>query len=81
MFKTTSELRDFIVWAKAERLKSFKAGNIEVTFSDLAFLEAMDEPLPGMQKTEEKNTSKTLVDTLSDKDLEDDELLDWSSRP
>jgi len=80
MFKTTSELRDFIVWAKLQRLKSFKAGQIEVTFSDLAFLEAMDEPLPGVQKTEEKNTSKTLVDTLSDADLEDEELLNWSSR-
>jgi len=82
MFKTTQELQDFILWAKGAKVKAFKIGDTEVEFTELAFIDAISEIEPeAVLKTEEKNTSKTLVDTLTEEDLNDDELLDWSSRP
>jgi len=78
MFKTTQELQDFILWAKEAKIKSFKIGQTEVQFSDIAFLEDLQLPAPFKGTGEEKNTSKTLVDTA---EAEDDEaLLMWSAK-
>lgn len=38
MFKTTEELKLFIEWAKEQKIKTLKVGDIHVDFSDLAFL-------------------------------------------
>lgn len=76
MFKTTSELLDFIEAAKEAKIKAFKIGEIEVQFSDLAFVDAFTGAVePG---TEERNTSKTLTDTAPDE--LDEDLLFWSAK-
>lgn len=80
MLKTTSELQEFILWAKEARIKAFKVAGVEVEFSDLAFIDAISEITPeASSKTEEKDTSKTMVDTLNT-DLEDEDLLFYSAK-
>jgi hypothetical protein len=81
MFKTVSELQEFILWAKKERVESFKAGDVEVSLSAYAFIDAISElsPEPQSHKTEERNTSKTLVDTLNTTE-DDEELLFFSAK-
>lgn len=88
MFKTTEDLQEFISWAKKQRIELLKVGDIEVRFSTLAFVDEAtgglipsDESASQTAKTEERNTSKTLVDTLENVAEDDDELLMWSSRP
>lgn len=44
MFKTPSELKEFIIWAKEHKVKRVRVDNIEVEISDLAFIEGL-EPL------------------------------------
>lgn len=80
MFKTTTDLLEFIEEAKKAHIKSFKIGEIEVQFSDIAFLESFQsQALDNPKQTEEKNTSKTLVDTLPGGES-DDEMLFWSTK-
>ena len=84
MFDNSEKLKEFILWAKSQRIETVKIGEIEVRFSNLAFIDdlaSLEQELtaPVSAKTEERNTSKTLVDTLSTDD--DEELLTWSSRP
>lgn len=76
MFKDTKELQDFILWCRKGRIKTVQVGDIKVEFSDLAFIDeiAVVEP----ETTEEKDTSKTLVDT--DQQTDEEDLLFWSSR-
>lgn len=85
MFKTTQDLKEFILWAKDQRIEAVKVGDVEVKFSTLAFLVPdemnLDQETAKPASTEERNTSKTLVDTLTNTDEEDEELLTWSSRP
>ena len=76
MFGTSSELKDFILWCQSNRIKTVEIGPVKVTFSDLAFIEqmqALSEPA-----SEERDTSKTMTDTLPTSD--EDELLLWSAR-
>lgn len=88
MFKSTQDLQEFISWAKQQRIELVKIGDVEVRFSTLAFIDLetgalnQDSELATKPaKTEERNTSKTLVDTLENVEEEDEELLTWSSRP
>lgn len=76
MFKTTQELQDFILWCQQAKIKAVKVGDMEVQFSDLAFIDII-APLEA-QQAEERDTSKTLVDTSPDE--ADDDLLFWSSK-
>lgn len=81
MFKNTAEVLDFIEKAKKAHIKAFKIGDIEVQFSDVALYESLAKVGEALPKTEEKNTSATLVDTLADQlAKEDEELLMWSSK-
>lgn len=80
MFDDTQSLLEFIELAKEAKIKSFQIGDIKVEFSDLAFLDSLQpEAILGQPtQTEEKNTSKTLVDTLQTED--EDDLLFWSTK-
>lgn len=73
MFKDIQNLLEFIENAKKANIKSFQIGDIKVEFSDFAFV----ENIANVPKSEERSTSKTMVDTLSGE--EDEELLFWSS--
>lgn len=79
MFKTTQELQDFILWCRQAKIKAIKVGDMEVQFSDLAFIDVITEAAPEVQQTEERNTSKTLVDTLPAEESDED-LLFWSAK-
>lgn len=79
MFKDAKELKSFILWAKTQKIKSFKIKDIEVELSELNFLPSVDdEPIRELSNI----TSDTLLDTEDEKtsEQEDDELLYWSTQ-
>lgn len=78
MFKTTQELQDFLLWCQQAKIKAVKVGDMEVQFSDLAFIDVIAQSVPNTQQVEERDTSKTLVDTLPEET--DEELLFWSAK-
>ena len=49
-FETVNELKDFITWAKSQKIQQMSVGDITVVFSPMAFME--EEP-----KIEEKVAS------------------------
>jgi hypothetical protein len=75
MFENEAQMRAFILWAKETKLKRFKLGEIEVEFSDLAFIDPVTD-MPEVTDFEQK----TLVDTEPVDQKEENELLFWSSR-
>ena len=70
MLQTIDELKSFIEWAKSQKLKAVKVGEIQFEFSDLALVV-------------ESNTvpSETLPDQAQLSPEEEEKLLYWSSRP
>lgn len=63
LFKDTQALKDFIVWAKAEKIKRFKVDNVEIEISDYGLIgdllqsglsESTTAPLSEVQKTPEQ---------------------------
>lgn len=83
MFKNSQELKDFILWCLQQRIKSVQVGETKVEFSDYAFLDLVTggQSLDGMaMPNEERNTSKTLVDTLQADTQEEEDLLYYSSK-
>jgi hypothetical protein len=94
MTKDAKELKDFIEWAKSQRIKRIKVskGTTEVEFSDLAFIDGLgvddlsnaysaNASTSTPRVKEEASTSKTLTDTLQPNASEEDEDLYWSSIP
>jgi hypothetical protein len=79
MFKNPEDLLQFLLRCRNAKIKAIKVGDIEVSFSELAFVDAVVAEEIG---TEQRNTSKTLVDTLPAETTasEDDELLFWSTK-
>lgn len=72
MFKTTQELQDFILWCRQAKIKAVKVGDMEVQFSDLAFIDAISE-LTEYKGEEERNTSKTLHESPDPSEIPDSE--------
>ena len=73
MFKDLSEVKEFILWAKENKVSELKVENIEFKLSPLSFVDEKQ------QATELKEAiGDTLVDTqeISQKELE--ELMYWS---
>lgn len=77
MFKNEQELKAFIEWAKASKLKKFKIENIEVEFSDFAYIEQAD--ISNLREATDFE-QKSLVDTEPVDPKEENDLLFWSSR-
>ena len=65
MFKDSQELKDFITWAKSQKIYHFKVGEVEIQFTPIAMIDE-DEYEP-------KNIPVT-------EDISDEELLEWSAR-
>ncbi len=83
MFKTSEELKAFILWAKNNGVQQVSAGKVTVVFSDYAVAAAVldNSPVPETRhNTEHKDTSRTLVDIAPEDDKEDEELLYASAR-
>ena len=77
MFQTVQDLQEFFLWCQQAKIKAVKVGDIEVQFSDLAFIDII-APEIAQQASEERDTSKTMVDTAAEE--ADEDLLFWSSK-
>lgn len=77
MFSNPEDLLRFLLQCRDARIQAIKVGDIEVKFSELAFIDSVVEASTG---NEQRNTSKTLVDTLPNNQQEDEELLFWSTK-
>ena len=42
MFKDAAELKDFISWARKEKMSRFKVGDVEVEFTGMAHIEEVE---------------------------------------
>ncbi len=84
MFKTVAQLKEFILWAKSQKVQEVHVGKIVVVFSPYALAEAaLDEPNmydAPRPPTEERDTSKTLVDDLGEMPDNEEDLLFHSSK-
>lgn len=81
MIKTVDELKELILWAKSEKVKSLKIGDIIIEMSDLALIEDIQA------KPEQANSKVTASVTTFMEDMastgnkkEDEELLYWSAQ-
>jgi hypothetical protein len=74
MINNIEQLKELILWAKNEKVKSFKVDNVAVEISDLAFFEA-SASLTGLE-TAPKSTALPSNQALP---TEEDELLYWST--
>jgi len=76
MFKTVQELQDFILWAKAEKVKRLKIGDVEVEISDYALV----EDLMTIQSQTKSSTEPQKNTDPNKNQTEEDDLLMWSAR-
>lgn len=74
MFKNVEELRDFILWAKSEKLKRIKVGEVEVEISDYALAEDL---LPSTSQT--LSAEPQSAEELKRIKKEEEDLLMWSA--
>lgn len=80
MFKTTEELKQFILWCKNNKIKTFTTPSASFELSELAFIEHLNESQMEEKTSEAMDT--TLIDTAKQELEEEDEkedLLFWSS--
>jgi len=72
------DLKDLILFCKANKVKSCAVGNINFEISDISHVEQYEQQNPSKQ---EADSSKTLVDTVNtaDQAAEDEELLYFST--
>lgn len=80
MIKSVAELKELIIWAKSQKVKSLKIGEIAVEISELATLEGIQD----LGAPEQKSPDLTVPPTSprlaggNQESSEDEELLYWS---
>lgn len=74
MFKNLQEVKDFINWAKENKVKSFKINDIAFELSELSFLPDSNQANIDLKEA----IGDTLTDTEKVDNVEEDELLFWS---
>ena len=73
MVTNVQELKDLIIWLKANRVKSLKIGDVAVEMSDYAHIESLSEaPAEQVSKTSAKQNE--LDEQLVSGDISDDDL-------
>ena len=77
MFKTSKDLKEFILWCKSNKVQSFKNNDIAFELSGIAFAEQLINTSDASEIT--SFTDKTLADTDPEQEQEDNDLLYWSS--
>jgi hypothetical protein len=81
MVKSIIELKELIVWARSQRLKSLKLGDIALEFSELVHVESLpnmlDEPTSAGLETP---ASTPKLPNGNAEIPEDEQLLYWSTR-
>ena len=72
MFKSVEELKEFIVWAKTQKIAVFKVQDVEIHVSAMAYV----DDIHGSQKSEASTQSNeiTEIPEVSNEDAEDLEL-------
>lgn len=80
MFKTTHDLREFILWCRQAKIKAVKVGNVEVQFSDLAFLNEEDLTELSEVSLKQLKADASMQEAVDAKEAEDEDndLLFWS---
>lgn len=84
MIKSVDELKELLIWAKAQGIQSLQVGEIKADFSILAMSEAYhQESIDSQKPTKELSNLSTelMVDTEEMTKEEEDELLFHSARP
>lgn len=76
MFKSVKELQEFIIWAKSQKLKSFKNNEIEFELSELGLLPESELEAP---KTYGTPNIGDLPDSEKLDPQEEEDLLMWSA--
>ncbi len=76
MFNNTEEIKNFILWCKEHKVKSFKLGDLTVELSELSFIPEEELTAP---KAPAFTNSATLTDTENISEKEEEELLYWST--
>lgn len=74
MIKSVEELKALILWAKEQKLKRLKVGDIEVEVSDISILESVQ-----VEKLVSPPTGSMPQQATQTENEEDDELLYYSS--
>lgn len=64
MVKTLKELKDFILWCKEQKIKSFSIDGVQVDLHELALVEDLPNITP---PTSQPTDSKLLVETEPEK--------------
>jgi hypothetical protein len=87
LFASLDALKDFVLWAKDQGVAKIRVGDVELEIAPLATAYALEAKLSEqalstgtpVPRTEERDTSRTLVDDDAMTDKERDELLNWSA--
>lgn len=80
MFKNVKDLKEFILWAKKQKIKSFQADEIQFELSEIAFAEDLYSSTSSKQKEVTDFEQKTWVDSEESSDpKEEEDLLFWSA--
>lgn len=74
MFKDVAELQEFIIWAKAHKVKRVKMDKIEVELSDYGLIEDLVSSQPAVQANLHAAVGLT-PPTPEQQQKEDDDLL------
>jgi hypothetical protein len=74
MFKTVDELKEFVIWARSQKVKQIKVDNIEVVMSDMAFIEDLTG-LPSQTLAAPKAETPNIADPLNGPPLDDPDLF------
>ena len=79
---TIMELKELILWAKANKVKHLSINGASFELSELAFMENLpDLSVPEPQKDLSVPPKSDKLPDGNQQTNEDDELLFWSSRP
>lgn len=82
MFKTIEDVKAFIDWARTKGIKSASIGDVAFEISDITYaMNVSNQESTPERASEEKDTLKTLMETLETDEKEDEELLYYSSQP
>ena len=77
MINNTEELKKLITWAKENKVKSLKIGEISFELSELSFIEDIELSQDRISSNVGEYNNDTLTDTLDSN--EDEALLFWST--
>lgn len=74
---TTDEIKELIIWMRANKVKRFKNAEIEFELSDLAFIDELVQTTNNIKEMPLGGGSD-LISTLKSNQIEEDPDLYWS---